>query len=124
MLENILERKNRYYDSPTKLSEQVHTHLVALLSAKRDDDFYEEVDALFRDLYDIEVGFEEALRKKDELYRYHNERMNQIFNRSSSDGSEEYLTLFEREGQEHGDPDPLEMRSERKPRRSEPESET
>lgn len=124
MLENLLERKNRYYDSPTKLSEQVYTHLVALLSAKRDDDFYEEVDALFHDLYDIEVGFEEALRKKDELYRYHNERMNQIFNRSSSDGSEEYLTLFEREGQEHADPDPLEMRSERKPRRSEPESET
>lgn len=124
MVRDILERKNRYYDSPTKLSEQVYGHLVNLLSAKRDDDFYDEVDALFRDLYEIEVGFEDALRKKDELYRYHNERMNQIFNRSSSEGSEEYMNLFDRENQEQGEAEPLEMRSERKPRRSQPDSES
>lgn len=51
MLRDILDRKNRYYDSPTKLSEEVYNHLVNLLSAKRDEEFYEEVDALFRDLY-------------------------------------------------------------------------
>jgi hypothetical protein len=46
-------------------------------------------------LFETEVGFEQALKKKDELYRYHNERMNQIFNRSSSEGSEEYMNVFE-----------------------------
>ena len=52
------------------------------------------MDALFHDLYQTEVGFEEALKKKDEMYRAHNQRMNQIFNRSSSDGSEEYMNVF------------------------------
>lgn len=74
---------------------------------------------LFRDLFEAELAFDEALRKKDELYRNHNERMNQIFNRTSSDGSEEYLTLFERENNENNE-EGLEMHSERKPRRSEP----
>jgi hypothetical protein len=43
MLRDILDRKNRYYESPTKLSEEIYTHLVNLLSAKRDEEFYEEV---------------------------------------------------------------------------------
>jgi hypothetical protein len=50
------------------------------------------VDGLFRDLHGIESEFEGALRKKDEVYRLHNERMNKIFNRSSSDLSEDYLS--------------------------------
>lgn len=96
MMKDILERKLKYYEAPTKLSEEVYNHLVNLLSAKKDDEFYDEVELLFRDLYETEAGFEDALRKKDEIYRTHNDRMNQIFNRSSSDGSEEYLTAFER----------------------------
>ena len=41
-----------------------------------------------------------ALKKKDEMYRSHNERMNQIFNRSSSDNSEDYLAEFEKQNAE------------------------
>jgi ribulose bisphosphate carboxylase small subunit len=69
------------------LSEEVFKHLILLLSAKRDEDFYEQVEYLFKSMYEIEEEFESALRKKDEVYRSHNERMNQIFNKSSSDNS-------------------------------------
>jgi len=71
--------------------------LILLLSAKKDEEFYEQIDSLFKNMYDIEEGFESALRKKDEVYRSHNERMNQIFNKSGSDNSEDYLGEFERE---------------------------
>lgn len=71
--------------------------MILLLSAKKDEEFYEQIDSLFKNMYDIEEGFESALRKKDEVYRSHNERMNQIFNKSSSDNSEDYLGEFERE---------------------------
>lgn len=118
LMREIEERKRRYYELPTKLSEEVYSHLITLLSAKRDEEFYDCVDSLFRSLYEIEDGFEIALRKKDEVYRLHNERMNQIFNRSSSDNSEEYLHAFE------GVPDQedLQVSSERKPRRSDLDS--
>lgn len=47
------------------MSEQVFAHLINLLSAKKDEQFYEYVEALFRALYEIEDGFETSLRKKD-----------------------------------------------------------
>jgi hypothetical protein len=84
----------RYYDKPTKLSVDVYGHLINILIAKTEEELYLEVEALFHDLYNIESDFDAALRKKDDLYRQHNERMNKIFNRSSSDLSEEYLSGF------------------------------
>jgi hypothetical protein len=113
MMQEIEERKRRYYETPTKLSEEVYAHLLRLLSAKKDDEFYENVDSLFRNMYEIEDGFENALRKKDEIYRSHNERMNQIFNRSSSDNSEDYLAEFERANEEE-----MRAQSERKGKQS------
>lgn len=65
-----------------------------LLAAKKDEEFYEYIDSLFAMLYQTENDFETALRKKDEVYRTHNQRMNQIFNRSSSDNSEDYFAEF------------------------------
>ena len=47
-------------------------------------------------MYEIEQSFENALKRKDEVYKSHNERMNQIFNKSSSDNSEDYLAEWER----------------------------
>ena len=88
-----------------------------LLGARKEDEFYGEVESLFGGMYEVEEGFESALRKKDEVYRSHNERMNQIFNRSSSDNSEDYLAEFERANEQD-----LRMRSERK-KRSEEHSE-
>ena len=67
-----------------------------LLSAKKDEEFYEQIDSLFMTMYEIEESFENALKRKDEVYRSHNERMNQIFNKSSSDNSEDYLAEWER----------------------------
>jgi len=37
MMRDIEERKKRYYEVPTKLSEEVYKHLIDLLSAKRDE---------------------------------------------------------------------------------------
>ena len=89
-------RKQKYYQNPTKLSEEVFKHLLLLLSAKKDEEFYEQIDSLFMTMYEIEESFENALKRKDEVYRSHNERMNQIFNKSSSDNSEDYLAEWER----------------------------
>lgn len=61
------------------------------------------------------------MKKKDEVYRLHNERMNQIFNKSSSDNSEDYLAEFERANE--ANEEELRMSSERKPNRSDRNSE-
>lgn len=36
LMHEIEERKKRYYETPTKLSEEVYKHLLLLLSAKKD----------------------------------------------------------------------------------------
>ena len=116
LLQELQERKKKYYEAPTKLSEQVCKHIVGLLTAKRDEEFYEQVDSLFGSMFEIQEGFEISLRKKDEIYRSHNERMNQIFNRSSSDNSEGYLADLERGNLQEIQ---LQFHSERKPQLSE-----
>ena len=72
-------------------------------------------------MYEIEDGFETSLRKKDEIYRLHNQRMNQIFNKSSSEhsNSEGHMADMERG---HLEEIKLEPSSERKPYRSEEDS--
>jgi hypothetical protein len=37
MMKDIQERMVKYYEAPTKLSDEVYTHLINLLSAKKDD---------------------------------------------------------------------------------------
>ena len=53
MMKIIEDLKDKYYESPTKLSEEVYTHLVNLLSSKRDEEFYDIIELLFKGLYEI-----------------------------------------------------------------------
>ena len=53
MMKEIEEKKKKYYETPTKLSEEVFTHLINLLSTKKDEEFYDYVESLFRSLYEV-----------------------------------------------------------------------
>ena len=94
LAEEVLLRKQRHYPEPTRLSEEVYAGLLALLLARRQEHFYGQVEGLFRALAEIEAGFELALRRKDQVYQEHNQRMNKIFNQSSSEGDSDYQDLL------------------------------
>lgn len=53
MRQEIEDRMRKYYEKDTTLSEEVLRHLLLLLSAKKDEDFYESIESLFRKLFDI-----------------------------------------------------------------------
>jgi hypothetical protein len=43
----------KHYEKPTRLSESMYSHLISILIAKTEDDFYNEVDCYFAELAEI-----------------------------------------------------------------------
>ena len=94
IMNEIDTRKSKVYEHPTRISEDVHAAILKLLSARNDEEFLAFIQDLFQTIFIIEQRFENIIEKKDEEYKEHTSKMNQIFNRSQSESSEDYDRLL------------------------------
>lgn len=83
-----------YYENPSELSESLHYNLLKMLGAPSDEIFLEIVDMLFRAVYETEKHFIKAMQEKDKFVLEHQDLMKKLFEKSSSDESEDFRELI------------------------------